>query len=342
MPGFVSVYSFPRGHSSEGNVPRVDTLFVDFDITGKLYSPDDGRDSEQMWKEELRVLLERIRQVAGALIDGGKNQHWRGSLSGHKGVHLYLDFPEVGVECRSIEEFKMGLKEYTEGLVEKLEDEANTDIDDFVDVSSADLSRLTRMPNTQHTGVEYTDEARYCVPVSIRELAEIDTEQYIKLTSSPRPVPDTCDRQHSDRAGPEIARHIDEADSVTTSISSSTSRYDRGKVEEYKKESNNEIELEDLELLLEDKQFVIEFRQRDDAYKRGTESRHMEIFIMLELINMDVPIDTIVKFFSSIPGFNENYTREMVKDLISRQYERMSISRIKTEAPTFFHSERYD
>ena len=36
-PGFVSAYSFPNGHSKRGNIPRVDTLFVDFDIEGEWY-----------------------------------------------------------------------------------------------------------------------------------------------------------------------------------------------------------------------------------------------------------------------------------------------------------------
>jgi DNA primase large subunit len=67
------------------------------------------------------------------------------------------------------------------------------------------------------------------------------------------------------------------------------------------------------------------------------QSRVMEMFIMLDLtIDRKVPIEVIVDFFRPIPGFDEEYTREMVKDLIARDYDRMAFSTLENRAPEFY------
>jgi hypothetical protein len=108
-------------------------------------------------------------------------------------------------------------------------------------------------------------------------------------------------------------------------------------VERYKEESNDKIEVEHLKLLSSDKPFVWEFRQREDAFQHGNESRTMELFIMLDFINLhQVPIDTIVEFFRPIPGFDEQYTRNTVEDLIARDYELMRMETVREKASEFY------
>ena len=341
-PGFVSTYSFPRGHSKGGNIPKVDTIFVDFDIRGERYEPDEGRDRKMDWEHEMSDLLVRTRTVAKKLIEEGQDEHWRASLSGHKGVHLFLDFDPIDPANGSFLEFKMGLNEYAESVIGTLNEMCGgISLTKWVDVVSSDLGRLLRMPNTPHPGVEYTDETKYCVPVSIEELAEIDVDRYKELTDEPRSPPPASQRNPSEEASHKITEAISNSEGQFSDGDSSKqytpSSYDASKIEEYKENSNDKIEIDDLKLLMRDKPFVWEFRERDDAYEHGEESRAMEMFAMLDLIYLyDVPIDVIVDFFRPIPGFDEHYPREMVKDLIARDYSPMAISTLESKAPTFY------
>lgn len=335
-PGFVSAYSFPNGHSKGGNIPKVDTLFVDFDIEGKWYDGD-----RKGWRLDLSALLTRVRKFTKSLVEAGAHHHWRAALSGHKGIHLFLDFPPIDPNVGSFNQFKTGLNDYADAVTENLDEIAGgIDLNKWVDVVSADLGRLVRHPNTRHFGVKYTDEPRYCVPVSIKELTAVNVDRYEELTKEPRLVPEDCRRNPSEEAGSKVIQFIRRAgmgEGTSDSLSAPNSTHNRQRVEEYKKESNDDIEVEDLKLLTSDKPFVWEFRQREDAFQHGDESRTMELFIILDIINLhQAPIDVIVDFFRPIPGFDERYTRNTVEDLIARDYDLMRMETVRTKASEFY------
>jgi hypothetical protein len=341
QPGFVSTYSFPNGHSRSGNLPKIDTIFVDFDIQGERYRPEEGRARETDWEIEMSDLLVRVRRLAEALVGKDQAKYWRASLSGHKGIHLFLDFPPLDPDIATFGEFKKGLNEYADVMVESLDEAAGgIGIEEWVDVNSADLGRLVRMPNTPHHGVEYTDRTRYCVPVTIEELAEIDVERYKRLTSNPRSL--SCERVPSETAGEKVRQTILDTETRSTSSLSTPSSYNTSRVKEYKENSDNRVTMEVLKFMTRDKPFMWEWRERDDAFRHGQQSRVMELFVMLECMHHNTPIDVIVDFLRPIPGFREDYTRELVKDLISRDYNRMSLRKVRQEAPEFYGKNRYE
>ena len=209
-PGFVSVYSFPNGHTSESsdNIPRIDTLMFDLDFDGAKNAP------EREWKREMTALLVRTRMVAKQLIEDGLDQYWRASLSGHKGIHLYVDFPAIDVREGTASQFRSGVEKYTNELLDTIQSETGlTNLDDYVDVMSGeDFARMTRLPNTVHEGAtERFGETRFCVPISIKELAEIRVDDYVQLTRRPRHVPEDCRRVESQKAHNVLVQNIQTA-----------------------------------------------------------------------------------------------------------------------------------
>ena len=72
MPGYYSVYSFPRGHSSDGFIPDVDCIFIDLDIIGDSYNPKRGLTDIADWRREMSALLARSRMIAQSLLDDGQ------------------------------------------------------------------------------------------------------------------------------------------------------------------------------------------------------------------------------------------------------------------------------
>lgn len=323
MPGYYSVYSFPWGHPKDGNIPSVDCIFIDFDVLGTKYDPNSGETEFDDWKREMSALLARARMIASALIEKGADKHFRVALSGHKGVHLYFDFPKIHPEQGKFQQFKNGLKSYGEDLVEWLNSLAGgVDITPWVDVDGSDLARLARHPNTRHHGAAYDDVDRWCVPLTVAELADCHVEDYLDHTASPRPMRSEMERSPNERAGKEVVQKIRVASTSSSSSSGNVSRYDPKAVENYKKRANDDIELEDLldPLIMGNKPCVQAFREREDAYAYGQESRMMELSIMGFFIEKEVPIDVMHEFFEPIPGYDEETTQEMLEDLIGRQF----------------------
>ena len=64
---FISVYGFPNGYPRDGEIPSIDTLFIDFDIpAGGEYrstNPD-----PQAWYRDMSGLLTRVREVCRLLV----------------------------------------------------------------------------------------------------------------------------------------------------------------------------------------------------------------------------------------------------------------------------------
>lgn len=318
-PGYVSTYSFPRGHTDDGeNIPKIDTIFVDFDIPSESeYRTGDTRRLDE-WKRSMSDLLIRVQMVADSLLESGKAKHWRASLSGHKGVHLFFDFNPIHIGNGSYTQFKRGLKKYGEGMIDQLDElSGGINIDPWVDVDSSDLARMVRHPNTPHHGAKHRDES-WCVPVTIEELSDMTPDDYLKLTNGPREVPDGVQRVPSEEETTEISMVIRNAGGSSVSSSSGSSFKDTSKIKAYKKESNDKISVSNIPLLTTDKPCIMRFVERNDSFNFGQESRTMEINVIKELLKHKVPIDVIVQFFRPIDGWEEEKTRKLVKDIISR------------------------
>lgn len=329
---FVSVYSFPNGHTQEGGVPAIDTLFIDFDIpSGGEYrstNPD-----PQAWYRDMSALLTRVREVCRLLVREGLDHHYRAALSGHKGVHLYLDFPTIDPDEGTPGQFKNGMKQYADELISYLESQTYLDLEAWVDVDSSDLARLCRLPNTRHSGASVAfDEDRYCVPVSIRELANITPNEYAKLTRSPRPVPKECRRNPSHRAHDVLTQYIRDA---TGGHYRGASRFDPKALERYEGEQNEDLTLEDVPFLMSRKPCIGAFRERADMFAHGAASHAMELNVIAHLVEERVPIDVIVEFFSDAPEFNEEFTRHQIEKVIAHQLNPYRCDTIWAQAEMF-------
>lgn len=322
-PGYYSVYSFPDGHSRDGNIPEITTLFLDFDIPKGQgqYDPKSGGSTED-WRRDVSELLARVRLVADQLLDEGKAKHFRASLSGHKGIHLYIDFPELDRELGPLTQYKNGLHGYAEQLMEYMQDGAGIDFEDWIDVTSHDLGRLARLPNTPHSGAQHVDWTPYCVPVSIKELAQIDADRYLELTREPRELPDECVRNPSENARQVIHEYIKDAPTKWQPKKEGETKTRReSMITAYREKANEKITVETVhELLLSNKPCIEAWVNRDDAYNHGQSSRTMEINVMKELASHNVPIDVMVEFFSDIPRFDEGYTESLIRDVIARYH----------------------
>jgi hypothetical protein len=336
MPGYYSVYSFPRGHSRDENIPRVDCIFIDFDIVKEDYDPKKGKTSHEGWRRDMSALLTRARMVASAIIDEDQQQHFRATLSGHKGLHLYLDFPTIATNNGSFSEFKTGLKRYGNTVMTWLQEAAGgVNIEPWIDVDASDLGRLARHPNTIHHGAAYDDSTRWCVPLTIEELSELDVSKYLSLTSGPRWI-DGYERNPSMTAGDKVVQAIRTADTkdITQSSGGTSYRNDEA-VESYSEECNDDIELEDIPFLTTNKPCVEAFRNRDDAFDYGNSSHQMELNIIGLLVEKGVPRDVIHAFFAEIPGYDRGYTDEQIDKVIGREYGTFSCDTIVDKASMF-------
>lgn len=341
-PGYVSVYSFPRGHSSEGEVPRVDTLMFDFDLPGKVYQGDGNR---ALWRVEMDGLLAVVRRLVTHLVEEGLEANWRFSLSGHKGVHLYLDFEPVSHHHGNLQQFKRGLAEYAENLMEYLNDATGTDLDPWLDVDSTDMGRLTRMPNTLHTAATNAfGDDRYCVPVTASELMDLDPEGYEALVSRPRRLPDEIRRVPSQKAASRIATHVQTARGGNGSASDGASHVGNltkdqigGILADYDEDTSNPAyqTVNDIWLFVEDKPCIRAFYDRDDQFDYGNQSHVMELFVLTKLVNMDVPSDVMLAFFEEMDGFDEWATKRQLAQIILRHYSEFNCQKIWNDASRF-------
>jgi hypothetical protein len=330
---FVSTYAFPRGHTKHGNIPQIDTLFIDFDFEDGDYEAGSG--DEDAWRRDLSQLLVRVRRVAEYIENEGTTG-WRASLSGHKGVHLFLDFPQIAHDAGTFQQFINGMSEYADDLVAHIEAETGLDsLHNYVDVTSSDLGRLCRVPNTVHGGAtESFGETRFCVPVSIEELTSISVDNYAEYTRAPRPV--DFHREPNQEVHDVLSQYIRTAsDGSSRTRRGGPSVVDWSLVEDYREKSNDSIELEDLEFITADRPCVWKFYQRDDKYQHGQQSHYMELFCIRELTEHNVPIDVMVDFLDSAPEFDEEYSRRRIKEIIAHDYNRFTIRRLLQNAPEF-------
>jgi hypothetical protein len=340
-PGFCSVYSFPRGHSKDDNIPAIDTVFLDLDIPSGQgsYNPKDGGDTDD-WRRDVSKLLVRARMVANSILEAGTEDYFRVALSGHKGIHLYIDFPELDDDLGPLTQYKNGLQNYAMELIDFFSDSVGVDLHKWVDVTSHDLGRLSRVPNTPHTGAEHVDHTPYCVAVTVEELSELSADDYLELTKEPRQVPSPT-RTPSEDANDVLTQNVLNASTSSVSTGNRTER-DEQKIDVYESEANEKITVEAVKtFLIQGKPCIEAWVNRDDAYDHGGASRTMEINTIKELTKHNVPVEIIVDFFSDIPGFDREYTTHMVKDIIARYWPSAFVCQnITKSAPQFCLGEK--
>lgn len=337
-PGFCSVYSFPDGHSKDGHIPKIDTVFFDLDIPADAgeYNPREGGDLDG-WKRDVSKLLVRARMMAQSILDEDMEDHFRIALSGHKGIHLYVDFPALDYDLGPLKRYKNGLHNYSMEMIDFFSESAGVDLHKWVDVTSHDLGRLSRLPNTPHTGAKHVEHTPFCVPVSVEELSQMDAETYLAYTRQPRQLPSPS-RTPSENARDVITQNVLNASDTLVAKSDVTgSTRNQNRLDEYQEQSNDKMTVDAVKrFVIAGKPCIEAWVNRDDAYGHGSESRTMEINIIKELSKHDVPIDVIIEFFSEIPGFNEAYTEGLVKDIIARYWPSAFVcSNITQNAPTF-------
>jgi len=327
------VYSFPNGHPTDGHVPAIDTLFIDFDIpsSGTYRSNAPNIDA---WKRDMSALLTRVRAVCKMLLREGRAENFRAALSGHKGVHLYLDFPVIEINGDTLGQAKVGLGEYSKKLLEYFQYETRMDLEDWIDVDSRDMARLCRLPNTIHSDAASAfNEDRYCVPVSIEELSRITPDEYIRLTQDTRPVPESCRRFPSEKAGNVITQYVRNASASRSGGGRAT--YDPRAVEKYEKSVNENIELSDLDFLSSDKPCIAAFRERDDMFNHGAASHAMELNVIAFLTNRNVPIPVILEYFDTVPDYDKDETMTRISTILKRDYSEWSCDAVWQQAAEF-------
>lgn len=354
---FISTYSFPDGHTKDDAIPQVDRLFIDMDVpdTGEYRS---GREREDAWIRDMSRLLVRVRKVATFLLNAKDPGCWQAVLSGHKGVHLDLVFPPVSSSNGTFSQFGTGMDSFADSIGTHLIESTNMDdLEDYIDVSSADLGRMRRVPNTLHRGAtESFGEDRFCVPVSIRELASIKPSDYIDLTRSRRPVTDDMRATPNEKAGEVLTQQIRNASVGGFREGTGGSSSDVSRLTEYVENQNERIGVSDLPFVLSDRPCVLAFIEREDAFQHRSSSHLMEMKAITEMAEKNVPIElrrdpdgevlakrdrptvtggTMVDVFAQHPDFDENYTCERIDEYISRGYNPVSCEKIWDKADQF-------
>jgi hypothetical protein len=337
---FISTYSFPRGHTSDGNIPRIDRLFFDFDILGDG-NYRSGNGDVEAWKEDMDELLFRARKVAQFLKQSDKSDCWQAALSGHKGIHLDLVFPPVSPSIGNFKQFKLGMASYSNLIIDHISGVTKLDnLSEWFDVDSSDLARPRRVPNTKHLGASQSfGEDRFCVPVTLTELANITPESYVELTRSQRRVTRSMKATPNEKANTVLTQQIKTAKpgsgSGNGSQVSTGTTVDRSRIKQHKQNANDSITVSDIPFIVSKYPCVLEFVKRDDAFSHGSESHLMEMKVITHLIDENVPIQTIVDYINQHPEANESYTRERVEQYVSRSYNPVSCEKIWQKAKRY-------
>lgn len=337
---FISVYSFPDGHPSNGNNPLVDTIFFDFDIRDDHIYRLTG--DPQDWYDAIDELLMVVSEIAHRLLEKGADIYWRASLSGHKGVHLYLDFEALPTKSAPFSQYKVGLNNFVSETIESLNQQIPLDVTPYVDADSADLARLCRFPNTTHPDAcRKFEEYRYCVPVSIKELATMDADDYIHLTQQPR-LPDEWVRNSTNETiRSSVRQNIFDALVHSEAGGGDVEDYGgaefkRSRITAYKERNDGKFdEVDDIWWKLNGTPCIKQYLDRDDQFDHGGASHMFELFIMTHMVDAEIPYDIIVEYFSEIEGFSPVETKGRLNQIIGRSYSPVNCEKIWQKAPQF-------
>jgi len=61
----------------------------------------------------------------------------------------------------------------------------------------------------------------------------------------------------------------------------------------------------------------------------------METYCIVELLHKNVPIPVIKEFLASAPEYNEQWTAQQIRYIISADYDRWAVETIAERAPEF-------
>jgi len=354
---FVSTYSFPHGHPKDDNVPRIDRLFIDMDVPedGEYRSGNQARDA---WVRDMSKLLVRTRKVARFLLKTKHPEAWQVALSGSKGIHIDLVFPPISPANGDYSQFENGIVSYANSIKEYLIDHTEMDdLEEYIDVSSENLSQMRRVPNTKHLGATQTfGEDRFCVPVTLEELATMRPADYIELTRERREVDDRFKPIPNPKAGEVLTQRVKTASSTSRNVGGGGATKDPARIKAYVACQNNRIGVDDLDFVLTDRPCVAAFFGRNDAFQHGSSSHNMEMFAITHMMDKDVPIEieiktdengrdrdetirvvggTMVEAFRGLPGFDKSYTCERIETYISLGYAPVKCETLWKKAPAF-------
>lgn len=342
-PGYISTYSFPNGHTTENAVPLIDTLFLDWDIPGdgRFGRPASPADANlHLWYQDMKELLAVVADVASFIVESGKKEYVRFSLSGYKGIHLYIDLADVSNRLGPTEQYSSGMSSYVSKFVGAIEDEIGYSVSRWLDVDSSDLSRLTRLPNTIHDGAtEMFGEPRYCVPVSVDEILEMTPGEYVRLTQQPRLLPEGSQRVESTQATARLTAEIYRSKSSTSSASQSNHvGLTIGEYEKVRADYSYSFDgpYNSVLGLFSHKTCMLSWRTREDAFNHGSQSHVFETAVINELLLNDVPVELILQFLETIPRYDEVYSRKRIADVLEQNYEYpYSASKLARACPVF-------
>lgn len=330
---YVTVFGCPEGHPSDGHIPMVDCLWFDFDV-------DKGADD---WAAEIEPLLDALSQVASSLVSDKREEYWRVVLSGHRGVHLYLDFESIELDVPKAA-YERGLKKVHESVVDSLDELTVFPLRDYFDKDGSNLSALVRVPNTLHPGAtERFEEPRFAVPVDMDELIALTPERYAELVSAPRLV-DSWTRTPSPFARTNVLAAIQEADrNMDENLDTVYSRDNPIGVSNAKEWYEENWQTKDFGRVLDDENrwrfdkwpCLLAWPDRDDQFDYRRESHNMEFWVMARLIQYRVPYERIVEYIKDMehPRYSRWKTTKMLDNLINN---RVGIDR---PAPAHSHIE---
>ena len=315
---FTSVYSFPNHeHPSEGGNPPIDTLFMDLDVESERFS-----ELRRVWESgssavlpellALRMnLLNEVLQQARTLV-GYLRKHGiypRVLLSGFKGAHVFIDFPAI--QFSSVGTAKQVLSK----LVEELKAETGVIFDPAV---VGDVSRLCRIPNTQHFDAsKLLGRPQFAVPVTVEELTSLTAENYDHLCSAPRFIPTS--RKESNEVLVMLSRIEQDMDLDEVAVSPKGSVRDPERLEAYERECTEEILAgEDFDNL--NIRPCFKKVRREKISLEGGNGHMMRIGAVMELATQNLSIASIVRWFDFCNDYDPRITETAVKGLISRGY----------------------
>jgi hypothetical protein len=261
-----------------------------------------------------------------------------------------LTFPPIDTRNGDQHQFKAGMASYADSIVEYLVDATGVeDLDRYIDVDSSDLGRMRRAPNTKHLGASRAfGEDRFCVPVTLEELASCGPAEYIEYTSQRRLVTADMRPTPSEAAGEVLTQRVRTAKPSGNYASGAGSYADPDRLRAYVEAQNDNITLDNLAFAMQKRPCVMAYIEDPTAFSRGGASHIMELFVISHMMERGVPIEiaekngrvqvvggTMVDYFAQHPDYDSNYTAERIEEYISRDYRPMSCEKVWRQAEPF-------
>jgi len=318
---YVSVYSFPdRLHPKDGGNPPVDSLFMDLDLESAKFS-----ELRRVWEAGDNTVLPELlalrEELLGDILNHARTlvdylvKHKiqpRILLSGFKGIHVFIDFQPVQFSSRDM------AKQILHKFMEELKAETNVAFDPSV---FGDVSRLCRIPNTQHFDAsKLLGRPQYAVPVTVEELTSLTAESYDQLCSAPRFNPMSREESHEVLVMlSKIEQDMDLDEVAITPRRSVSSRTDTTRLEAYEREYTKKI-LADEDFDELDIRPCFKKVRKEKISLEGGGGHLMRIGAVMEMAIQNLSIASIIRWFDFCDDYDPHKTEASVQDIVSRGY----------------------